>query len=103
MGDAFMQKFMITSDGYIIVSYTNAVPLVLDREDDNEWTPANLRRAIDVIASAIEEALASAGRGARVIRVYGESLEYSTAEGLDRLLDEVLIDGCASLRAEIIG
>jgi len=97
-----MQKFTLTSE-YIIVSYTNAVPLVLDRDDDNEWTPENLRLAVNVISSAIEEALASAGRGARVIRVYEESLEASTAEGLDCLIDAVLIDGCASLRAEILG
>ena len=87
-----------------IVVDPDCLRMFLDYDEIGRLTRLDQRDAIDVIADAIEaEVEAEDLWGVCVVREYQPGLRHSTAEGVERLLDRVLIDGCGDLRAAILG
>lgn len=72
--------------------------------DSAELTRDRLRPCVDAIARAVEAALAADGvEGVSVEREYRATGRRSTAEGLETLLERVLVGGVDALRAEVLG
>jgi len=84
--------------------------IIIDRDtctmilDGEELTSDRVRPCVDAIASAVEDALKAAGHeDVEVVREYRTTGRRSTAEGLEQLLESVLVGQCSTLRSEILG
>ena len=84
--------------------------IIIDRDtvtmilDSAEHTADRSRAAIDAIADRVECALVEAGiEDVEVVREYRTTGRRSTAEGLETLLERVLVGEVDALRAEILG
>lgn len=83
--------------------------IIIDRDtctmvlDSAELTAARTRPCVDEIADRIETALSEAGiEGVEVEREYRTTGRRSTAEGLETLIERVLVGDVDSIRAAIL-
>ena len=84
--------------------------IIIDRDtvtmvlDSAEHTADRSRDAINAIARRVEAALDEAGiEGVEVVCEYRATGRRSTAEGLETILERVLVGEVDALRAEILG
>lgn len=72
--------------------------------DSAELTADRTRPTVDAIADRVECALVEAGiEGVEVVREYRTTGRRSTAEGLETLLERVLVGEVDDIRAEVLG
>lgn len=90
-------------------SRTMATTLIIDRDtittvlDTAEMADADrVKLAIDIVAGAVESELGE-DSGVVVVREYRTTGRRSTAEGLESVLERVLIDNADSIRAATLG
>lgn len=83
--------------------------IIIDRDtctmilDGEELTADRTEPCVDAIADRVECALVEAGiEGVEVVREYRTTGRRSTAEGLEQLLERVLVGEVDDIRAEVL-
>jgi len=83
--------------------------IIIDRDtvsmilDSAEHTADRTRPAVDAIADRVECALVESGvSGVEVVREYRTTGRRSTAEGLEQLLERVLVGEVDAIRADVL-
>lgn len=83
--------------------------IIIDRDtctmvlDSAEHTADRVRPCVDAIADRVERALVEAGiEGVEVVREYRTTGRRSTAEGLETLLERVLVGEVDAIRADVL-
>lgn len=84
--------------------------IIIDRDtctmvlDSAELTADRVRDAVNAIARRVEAAIEDAGiEGVEVVCEYRTTGRRSTAEGLETLLERVLVSEVDDIRAEVLG